>query len=233
MVGYLDRFSRQDSVCHRIPTSGKLVLAFAVILGSLLLPPPLWPAQVALVGLLLAALSLARIPFPYVTHRLVRFLPFVLLFALSFWLGSRARNAEIVILNLVLRTVVCFLAALWLVNVSPFDALLATLGRVGLPRVAVTLLAFMYRYLFVVFDELDRMRQAREARSFGQISLARQWSLRGQMVGMLLVRGLSRAERVYGAMCARGWEGTLRRLEDLPPAPYPPAAPPTGGTPQS
>ncbi|MCA9095681.1 MAG: hypothetical protein KDA68_19510 [Planctomycetaceae bacterium] len=214
MVGYLDRFSRQDSPCHRLPTGTKLLLAFSAILGSLLLPAETWPGQVALLGLILAAQSVAKIPFGYVVHRVVRFLPFVVMFCFSIWLGSRGGNRDVVVVNLLLRSLVCFMAALWLVNIAPFDALLAALQRVGLPKVAVTLLGFMYRYLFVVFDELDRMRQAREARTFGRISIVRQWGLRGQMVGMLLVRGISRAERVYGAMCSRGWDGTIRRLDN-------------------
>lgn len=214
MVGYLDRFSRQDSPCHRFSTGKKLALAFSVILVSLLLPAENWPAQVALLGLIMGAQSIAKIPLAYVIHRVIRFLPFVAIFCLSIWLGSRRPNQNVVIANLLLRSLVCFMAALWLVNTSPFDSLLAGLSKIGLPKVAVTLLGFMYRYLFVVFDELDRMRQAREARTFGKISIARQWSLKGQMIGMLLVRGISRAERVYGAMCSRGWDGSVRRLDD-------------------
>jgi cobalt/nickel transport system permease protein len=34
------------------------------------------------------------------------------------------------------------------------------------------------------------------------------------MISMLLMRSFERAERVQGAMTARGWDGTLRTLED-------------------
>lgn len=217
MVGYLDRFSRQDSPCHRLPTGMKLASAFAVILGSLLVPAEVWPIQIALLGFVMAGVALGGIPFGYLLHRVKCFVPFVLMFCLSIRLGSLAPDRNILVANLLLRSLVCFAAALWLVNVSPFDSLLASLRRLGLPKIAVALLGFMYRYLFVVFDELDRMRQAREARSFGKISTARTWSLRSQLLGMLLVRGLSRAERVHGAMCARGWDGTVRRLDSVEP----------------
>ena len=199
MRGYLDRYSRLDSPCHRLSTELKLGATLVVMLGSLLLPSELWPAQLALSGVVLAALSLAGIPFNYILHRVVRFLPFVMMFCLSIWL----------------RSTVCFLAAFWLVNTAPFDDILGAMRRFGMPKLIVTLLAFMYRYLFIVFDELHRMQQARQARTFGRISTFRQWSLGAQLVGMLLVRGISRAERVHGAMCARGWDGTIRRLPDV------------------
>ena len=215
MRGYLDRYSRLDSPCHRLSTEFKLGVTLIAILCSLLLSAELWPAQLALSGLILAALSLAGIPFNYILHRVVRFLPFVMMFCLSIWLGSRSDSSGALILNLLLRSTVCFLAALWLVNTAPFDDILGAMRRFGMPKLIVTLLAFMYRYLFIVFDELHRMQQARQARTFGRISMMRQWSLGAQLVGMLLVRGISRAERVHGAMCARGWDGTIRRLPDL------------------
>lgn len=214
MRGYLDRYSRLDSPCHRLSTELKLGATLLVLLISLCLSADLWPAQLALSGVILSALAVTRIPLEYTFHRVLRFLPFVMMFCLSIWLGSRQDSRNALILNLLLRSTVCFMAALWLVNTTPFDSLLAAMRRWGMPKLIVTLLAFMYRYLFIVFDELQRMQQARRARTFGRISTFRQWTLGGQLVGMLLVRGITRAERVHGAMCSRGWDGTIRRLSE-------------------
>ena len=57
------------------------------------------------------------------------------------------------------------------------------------------------------------MRTARKARSFRKLSLWEQWRLAAQMLGRLLIRALDRAERVHGAMLARGWDGRMRWLE--------------------
>ncbi len=40
------------------------------------------------------------------------------------------------------------------------------------------------------------------------------WSLLGGLIGMLFLRTFERAERVHGAMVARGWDGTIRSLDD-------------------
>jgi cobalt/nickel transport system permease protein len=102
---------------------------------------------------------------------------------------------------------------LWLINVMPFDQLLVTLRKLRVPAILVATLAFMYRYVYVLWDELDRMRTARRARSFGSGSLLMRWKTSAQLIGMLLVRSMARAERVHGAMCARGWNGQVRTLE--------------------
>ncbi len=40
------------------------------------------------------------------------------------------------------------------------------------------------------------------------------WSLLGGLIGMHFLRTFERAERVHGAMIARGWSGVIRNLDD-------------------
>jgi cobalt/nickel transport system permease protein len=83
-----------------------------------------------------------------------------------------------------------------------------------MPRVMTMILSFMYRYLFVLVDEVMRLKQARDSRSFGG---SRWWQLRviGNMVGTLFIRSYERGERVYAAMLARGFDGHSRTLNRL------------------
>jgi cobalt/nickel transport system permease protein len=70
------------------------------------------------------------------------------------------------------------------------------------------LTSFMYRYSFILIDEMHRMRRARDSRSFGGRWL---WQTRviGHMVGTLFLRSFHRGERVYLAMLSRGYHGTI------------------------
>ena len=72
----------------------------------------------------------------------------------------------------------------------------------------------MYRYIFVLVDEILRMKQARDSRNFGGNRL---WQLRtiGNMIGTLFIRSYERGERVYAAMLARGYVGRTRTLNRL------------------
>jgi cobalt/nickel transport system permease protein len=71
----------------------------------------------------------------------------------------------------------------------------------------------MERYLHVLFDELGRMTIARRARTFRPGGLV-SWTLLTSLISMLLLRSFERSERVHDAMIARGWDGTLRTLDD-------------------
>src|SRR5262249_22122024 len=167
-VDFLDRFSRGSTVCHRLPAPLKIVLTVAVIAVTVLLPPSRWPAQGCLACLACAAHTLAEIPVAYLARRIVIFLPFVLMIAAAVPLSHGFAGGWETAFAIVVRGLVSFLAALWLVNTTPFDRLLAGLGRLGMPRLFVVLLAFAFRYLYLLFGELARMRTAQRGPTFGR-----------------------------------------------------------------
>ncbi len=214
-VDFLDRFSRGSTVCHRMPAPLKIVLTVAVIVVTVLLPPARWPAQGCLACLVFAAHSLAEIPVAYLARRIALFLPLILMIAAAVPLSHGFAGGWETAFGIVVRGMVSLLAALWLVNTTPFDRLLAGLGRLGLPRLFVAMLAFTFRYLYVLFDELARMRTAQRARTFVRKPSGVSWKDSVQLVGMLLIRALDRAERIHGAMCSRGWNGKMSTL-DIP-----------------
>lgn len=213
MSDYLDRYGRAKSLCHRLPPLVKLWLTLAIVLIAVLVPVQMWPLHGMLVCIVFIGFALARIPIAYVARRLAIFIPMVLLLSISMPLSQGFTSGWEIMFSILIGSSVSFLAGLWLVNVMPFQQLLATLRRLWVPDVLIALLAFMYRYIFVLWDELDKMRVARRARTFGQTGLWFRWKVSAQLVGMLLIRAMSRAERVHGAMCARGWDGRVRTLE--------------------
>lgn len=210
---FLERYSRGATICHRLPVRLKIVVTLAVIVLTVLLPASLWPAQGCLVCVVFAALSVAEIPLRYLVRRVALFLPLVLMTALAVPLSRGFAGGWETAFAIMLRALVSFLAALWLVSTTPFDRLLAGLCRLGMPRLFAALLAFVYRYLFVLFDELARMRTAQRARTFGARPAHASWRSTIQLLGMLLIRALDRAERIHGAMCARGWRGKMQTLD--------------------
>jgi cobalt/nickel transport system permease protein len=211
---YLDRYARTKSLVHRLPPRVKLLASLAAIATAMAIPPTHLPAHGALLCVLFAAMSLARIPFAFIVRRLAGFLLVAFLFAISVPLSQGFRGGGEIMAGMMFRGTESFLAGLWLVNVIPFDQLLSTLGRSGVPAILLAILAFMYRFLFVLWDELDTMRSARRARSFDRGGMFFRGRTGIQVIGMLLIRSMERSERVYGAMCARGWDGRLRTLND-------------------
>lgn len=203
------------SLCHRLPAGLKLGLTFAVVLAGLLTPPEHWPVHGLLACLIFAGQTLANIPFGYIAFRLAIFLPAVSLVALSFPMSQGFQTGWEVGFAILLRATLALMAGVWMVRVLPFDELLKALQRYKVPMILLSTLAFTYRYAFVLWDELETMQTARRARSFGHQGVWKRWKTSAQLLGMLLLRSLTRAERVHGAMSARGWDGQIRTLDDV------------------
>ena len=75
--------------------------------------------------------------------------------------------------------------------------------KLGLPLVLVATLSFMERYRYILAESFARMVTARKARTFsrrGGLTL----NLAAGLIGLLFLRAFERAERVHGAMLARG-----------------------------
>jgi cobalt/nickel transport system permease protein len=103
-----------------------------------------------------------------------------------------------------------------LTSTTTFSNILKALEHLKMPRVLVMIMSFMYRYIFVLTDEVMRMKQARDSRNFGEGG-RRLWQIRtvGNMIGTLFIRSYERGERVYAAMVARGFDGHSRTMDRL------------------
>ena len=92
--------------------------------------------------------------------------------------------------------------------------MLHALERLKAPKLLVLIAAFMYRYLFMIVDEVQRMRAALAARGYAPRN-ALQAAAIGRVATALFLRTYERAERVHLAMLARGWRQSMPRLDVL------------------
>jgi cobalt/nickel transport system permease protein len=210
------REPKADGLLHRLDARVKLVAAALYVVAVVATPLGAWRTLGAL-GLTLAVLIVISGASP--VRLFMRWLGFLALvgFLAALTAGGLAARSHmswgLVVLNLLVKNSLAFLMMLVLIHVTTWPKLLLAMRRLGMPPVLAATLSFMDRYVNVLRDELDRMRSARRARTFrrrGDLGLGTLSTL----IGVLLLRALEREERVHAAMTARGWDGTIRTLED-------------------
>ena len=199
---FLDRYSRLESPIHSASVSVKLISLVLLLVAIVIIPGSLPAAFAAVSILLLVVAVISRIPFLF----LVRWMLLMELFVVGVAILSLLQpNGVSVFTTLVVRSTLCLFAVVLFSNTTPFSELLALLRHWRTPVLLISLLALMYRYLFVLVDELERMQRARKSRTFtGNRAVA--WRSLATVVSQLFVRSTERAERIYAAMCARGWQ---------------------------
>ncbi|HTL57919.1 MAG TPA: energy-coupling factor transporter transmembrane component T [Candidatus Limnocylindrales bacterium] len=180
----------------------KLLAAIILITATALLPrrPHILYLVPALALLLLWPLS--RMPLSYIWRRLL-VVELLVLGIASLSLINPA--ATPMVLAAIIKSNLCIFTLLMLTWTTPFYDILQELRRFRLPTVMLTILTLMYRYLPVLVEESRRMQRARASRTFSpRRRLA--WQNLSTIIGQLFIRSAERAERIYLAMCARGWK---------------------------
>lgn len=226
----LDRYLHRTSPVHALDPRVKLLVTVAFIVSNVLLPDGAWLAFGLAWALTLVASALSDLGAGFALRRSFIALPFMLaalsvVFAVpgetvARWqLGSldlTVTDAGLVRMgSLMLRTWLSVQMAILLTATTPFPDLTHALRHLRVPAVLVSIISFMYRYLFVLVDEAQRLLRARASRSAalpGQKaggSIAWRARVAGRMAGQLLIRSFDRADRVYLAMVARGYRGQL------------------------
>lgn len=180
----------------------KLVVALLLVAVTILMPVRFYQWHLLLLVFLGVVIALARIPLIPLLKRLLLFSPFVLFTALaSLWQGPNGPGWEAV----AVRGMFCLLVMLVFSSLTPFSVLPGMFKKAGMPELLATTMMLMQRYLFVLSDERERMRKACACRRLNKEAEA-DWGLSAALVGRLFIRASTRAERVYQAMCARGWK---------------------------
>jgi cobalt/nickel transport system permease protein len=180
----------------------KVSLAIACVLAIVLLPRAAWLAYAGIALALLAVAAASRVPLAALGRRLLVVESFALGIALlAFFQPHGARIA----LSLLARSTLCLSCMVLLTSTTRFVDLLRALRQVRLPALLQTTLALMHRYLFLLFEEMSRLRRARRSRSFAT-GRRRAWRISASIASQLFVRTSERAERIYLAMAARGWK---------------------------
>lgn len=226
---HLDRFARVDSVIARRSPTVRVLGTVAIALGAGLLPHGAWP-QMAALGILVAALAAgARIPVTAFLTRVAAPLAFVVLASAAILVLAPGqplvRLGPVAVTDTGLlrfasvlgRAAVALGGAVILVSTTPFDELVRALRTLRLPEAVTTSLGLAYRFIYILNDEVERMRRAARSRNAGDGAASRRRLLVG-IAGAALHRSFARSERLHQAMLARGFTGRMPRLGPDPDA---------------
>ena len=213
------------SPIHRLDPRAKIIGLAGITVVGVSTPLHAWPAYAACLVALAAIAAVARITPGVVWSRVRVILPLVVFVAafVPFVRGGPAvevgplslSEAGLATFALVtVKATIGALSAVLLGATTSFPDILHGLERLRMPRLLTVIAAFMYRYVFVIVDESRRMRSALAARAYRPRHLGQVAAI-GRLVTALFLRSYERGERVYLAMLARGYGGTMPRFAVL------------------
>ncbi|MCP5002581.1 MAG: cobalt ECF transporter T component CbiQ [Planctomycetes bacterium] len=85
-----------------------------------------------------------------------------------------------------------------------------------IPETLIEVLSFVYRYLFLLIEEMETMMSSQRSR-LGYVTWFKTLKSFGRLGGMLIIRSITRAENAHIAMSSRGYDGGRVLTVQLPP----------------
>jgi cobalt/nickel transport system permease protein len=219
---FVDRYARLESPVHALDARAKIVALFALIVVCVTTPPKAWFAFCIYAALVLIIAVASEIPLTYLLTRALAVVPFVLAVAIflpfmqkgggtvDLGLFHVSKEGLLMLFNVTAKSLVSVACVILLSNTTGFSDLMHGFERLHMPKFFTMVMAFMYRYVFIIVDEAERMSRARDSRNYRGRWI---WhaGVIGRIVASLFLRSQERAERVYQAMSARGFDGTFHR----------------------
>ncbi|MFH0935421.1 MAG: cobalt ECF transporter T component CbiQ [Candidatus Omnitrophota bacterium] len=226
---YVDEYSGINSFIHRLEPRVKTIGFFSFIVFISLSKPGSYLAFTLYACLVAVLIGLSRIPLKFIFKRSLVVIPFVLMISafIPFMKNGRiiARyglgGLELVItheglalfFNILIKAFLSICCMVLVMNSMRFCDFLKALQKLKIPLPIITILSFMYRYIFVIEDEFMKMKQAKDSRSTGNLRWL-DFKTYCIIAGALFLNSYDRAESVYLAMCSRGYRGVVNTIDN-------------------
>jgi cobalt/nickel transport system permease protein len=225
---FLDRYSTLKSPIHSLNAKAKIVTLFLLLIISVSTDPRAYYAFAVYAAVVFALILMSKVPLKYVLKKSLIIIPFVLMVTIfipflkkdvaggGISLGisdslTVSRSGLLIFFNVLVKSYIGVLTVILLSSTTSFSKLLRGFEELKVPKFMIMLASFTYRYLFILADEVIKMKRARDSRCFGGKWI---WHVKtiGHMIGTLFLRSYERGERIYIAMVSRGYEGEFNRV---------------------
>ena len=220
-IGRLDRLSYQETCIHRLDPRAKVIATMLFLLTVISFPKYEIAALAPFFLFPVIIMTIGEIPVRFIIGKILLVSPFAIFIGIFNPLLDTGTFAVIpgVFISagwisfgsILLKYTLTVSAALLLIATTSFPGVCHALRRLGFPALFVSQLLFLYRYLFVLMEEAMRIIRARDMRSFGTRGTGMKVFVR--LIGVLFLRTVDRAERVYYAMLSRGFQGDIPSLK--------------------
>lgn len=211
----MEELAAGDSVIHRLHPLSKLLVTIIYILVCVSFPKYSLSGIAVMVLYPVFMFQASGIPVKTCFYKLRFVLPLVMAVGIInpfldraplLYVGTLPVSGGVIsMITLMLKGIFSLMASFILIATTKIDALCASLRRLHVPDVIVTLFLLTYRYISVMVEQVSVMTDAYALRAPGQKGI--HISAWGSFLGQLLLRSVDKASELYQSMQLRGFHG--------------------------
>ena len=230
MISEIDQYAGLSSPIHRWDPRLKIVSILALTTSIILLYNLVLVIICMIFAILLVHIS--KIPFSFVLNRLkvvfVFVLPFLIIIPFtvigdgveiarfgSITLSYRGIEYVVFAAMIAIKALTSVMLIFPMIGTSRMDITIKALEDLHLPNKLVQMLAFTYRYIFVLADEFMQMERSLTSRGFKRRTDMYTLTTISKTIAMLFVKSYERADRVFYAMRSKGYSGKVTTMHEF------------------
>ena len=216
----LEKITQKNSVLHALDGRVKLVILIALIVYAVYTTDLFVLAIMEIY--LIALISVSHLSLKDSFMKILLILPFggaiavfqpfihpgTIIYTLPLGISVTSQGLTFGIL-LMSRLVVSLTCIVLLSSLSPMQEVVNSFRRLGMPRDLAMIFSLFIRYLFMFYDELERIRNAQKSRNFDIFNrkIAYMWRLKqvAYTIAMMFLRAFEKGETAYFSMLSRGY----------------------------
>ena len=230
MISEIDIYAGLSSPIHRWDPRLKVISILTLIFSIMLL----YDLKLVIASMLFAIILvyISRIPFSFIVGRLKWVFLFVLPFLIilpftvigegveiahigSITLNFRGIESVEFAVMIVIKALTAVMLIFPMIGTSRMDITIKALEDLHLPNKLVQMLAFTYRYIFVLSNEFMLMERSLTSRGFKRGSNLYTITTLSKAIATLFVMSYEQAERVFYAMRSKGYAGKVTTMHEF------------------
>lgn len=176
----LQLYQHRSSPIHELDARVKIIFTLAFILSISITLSGAWPAFILFFAISFSVTLLSRLGIGFVQKRALLALPFVLSAFPLLFLGPApiyfhpigdyliipiSASGFVRFVSIALKAWLSVQMAVLLAATTPFSELLSGFRQLHIPGIFISIIVMMWRYLFLMVDEVGRLIRARTSRS--------------------------------------------------------------------
>lgn len=224
---FIDHHRSGTSLVHQADPRLKLIILITYILSVVAVPEKYLRSYLVLAVIPLILSLLSGVSLWHYFQKLSKLYPmiFFITFILPFipygrtpvislgWIHLYQTGVDNFLLINIKSILIIFMSIV-LTTTTDFNLLLKALEKLRIPGVVIIVLAFMYRYIFLLIDEAERNFFAYQSRHI-KLSFGKKLKSLTKQIAVIFLRTFERGERVYLAMEARAFTGKIFTMGQL------------------
>lgn len=216
-IHHMDALSTQDKWLNNIHPLSKLIVTLLYIIIVVSFDKYNLFGLIGMILYLIVLMTVGEISISHSLKQLKVLLLFVCMVGIAnpffdqTMVGSIATititGGMVSMVTLMLKGIFTMFASYVLVISTSIESICYALRLLHVPKIMVTLVMLIYRYIILMLKEAERISQAYSMRSPKQKGI--HYKAWGTLVGQLLLRSVDRAQDVYESMTLRGYNGNF------------------------